>query len=166
MRTLNFALDSLKLDCHAGGGIPGGVDLVIGDDPIWDGEGRVRLDCFTEHGLSGREILAVALSSQLDEPTLVRRMLGFCCHYLPLGRLDGHRRLSGLGARAAQGLVGSLFPGVDRTLQGGKFGGNLLLLSDTGRERGPCGHQCRIYPRREGRQRGIPRRDGGVQRQP
>ena len=48
------------------------------DDPIRDGQGRVTLGRFMERGFGRREILGVALFSQLNESTVLRRMVSFC----------------------------------------------------------------------------------------
>ena len=78
MRPLDVALDAFKIQFHSRRGSSGGADLVVSDDPIRDRQGRVTLGRFMEPGFGRREILGVALFSQLDESTVLRRVVGFC----------------------------------------------------------------------------------------
>jgi hypothetical protein len=53
-----------------------------------------------EPGFGRREILGVALFSQLDEPTVHRRVVGFCRRQLPLCSFDCNLGLLCICARA------------------------------------------------------------------
>ena len=78
MRPLDVALGSFKIQFQASRDSSGGADLVFRDGPIRDGQGRVTLGRFMEPGFGRREILGVALFSQLNESTVLRRVVGFC----------------------------------------------------------------------------------------
>ena len=94
---------------YASRGILGGADLVIGDDPIRDGQGRVTLSRFMEPGFGRRKILGVAQFSQLDESAVVQRVVGLCRRQVSLRLIDGNRGLGGICASVAQDRVDTFF---------------------------------------------------------
>ena len=78
MRPVDLSLDAFEIQPYASRAILGGGDLVIGDEPIRNGQRRMTPSRFKKPRFGVRKILGIAQFSQFDEPAVVQRVVGLC----------------------------------------------------------------------------------------